>query len=189
LAVADELEVLVHDDPQVLEDPAARRRATERLLEVIADIDRFERHDAPNDPATAAGTRRHEVRRSSHELLAAARARLGDRLTPAQAHHECDAGSLLVDIRPYEQRRADGLVPGAHLVDRNVLEWRLDPTCPWRHPALDGPHRRVILLCDEGYQSSLAAATLVTMGLDTATDVIGGFRAWRLSGLPVAPSP
>lgn len=119
-------------------------------------------------------------------LLAEARAQL-DRLTPAQARAEMARGAALVDVRPDGQRARDGAVPGAHVVGRNVLEWRLDPACPYRDPALARPGARVVLLCDEGYQSSLAAATLRRFGLD-ATDVEGGFQAWRAAGLPVEPS-
>ncbi len=93
-----------------------------------------------------------------------------------------------IDIRGDRQREADGLVPGAHVVARNVLEWRLDPECPHRDPACARRDRLVVLLCDEGYGSSLAAANLRRLGLD-ATDVDGGFQAWRAAGLPVEPAP
>ena len=88
------------------------------------------------------------------------------------------AGARLVDIRSDGQRAADGLIPGAQAVPRNMLEWRLDPVCPHRDPELSEPGTRIILLCHEGYQSSLAAATVRSFGVD-ATDVIGGFCAWR----------
>jgi rhodanese-related sulfurtransferase len=89
------------------------------------------------------------------------------------------AGALVVDIRPVEQRRRDGDLPGALVIDRNVLEWRLDPTSPYR--TLDvARDRRVIIVCDEGYSSSLAAATLQELGLPRATDLVGGFQAWLL---------
>ena len=118
------------------------------------------------------------------ELLAAARARLA-RLTPEEAHAAMGAGALLVDIRSDSQRAADGLVPGARVVARNVLEWRLDPASPFRDPELARPDARLMLLCDEGYQSSLVAATVQSFGIAGATDVIGGFRAWRAAGLPI----
>ena len=92
-------------------------------------------------------------------------------------------GALLIDIRPVEQRRRDGAIPGAQVVSRNVLEWRLDPTCEDRNPELARTDCPVILICNEGYQSSLAAATLCDFGLD-ATDVIGGAQEWIRSGLP-----
>jgi len=97
------------------------------------------------------------------------------------------AGALLVDIRSDSQRATDGLIPGARFVPRNVLEWRLDPACPYRDPELARREARIVLLCAEGYQSSLAAATVRSFGVFAATDVIGGFRAWRAAGLPVEP--
>jgi rhodanese-related sulfurtransferase len=119
------------------------------------------------------------------ELLAEAQAEL-ERLSPAEAHAAAQAGDLLIDIRPFEQRRRDGLVPGATVVDRNVLEWRLDPRGEHRDPCLARPNRRIILICDEGYQSSLAAATLLRFGLE-ACDVIGGVQEWMAAGLPLEP--
>ena len=121
---------------------------------------------------------------SVEQLLAAARAGL-ERLTPEDAHAAMRDGALLVDIRSDSQRADDGLIPGAHVVARNVLEWRLDPACPHRDPELGRPEARIVLLCDEGYQSSLAAATVRSFGVTAATDVIGGFRGWRAAGLPV----
>lgn len=121
------------------------------------------------------------------ELLAEAQAEL-DRLTPAEAHAAARQGALLIDIRPLEQRRRDGLVPGATVVARNVLEWRLDPGGTHRNPDLARLDRRIILICDEGYQSSLAAATLLRFGLN-ATDVIGGVQDWKAADLPLDPYP
>lgn len=95
------------------------------------------------------------------------------------------AGALLIDIRSEAQRARDGVVPGAVFIPRNVLEWRCDPTSPHRDPRVDGRARRLILMCDEGYQSSLAAATLHELGLTRTADVIGGFQAWRAAGLPI----
>jgi len=89
--------------------------------------------------------------------------------------HERDA--LIVDIRPSEQRVRDGELPGAIVVDRNVLEWRLDPTSPDRIPAASHPDREIVLVCNEGYASSLAAASLQRLGLRRATDLDGGFQA------------
>jgi rhodanese-related sulfurtransferase len=83
-----------------------------------------------------------------------------------------------VDIRPVEQRQRDGELPGAIVIDRNVLEWRLDPTCPHHIPEVNCADTRIILVCNEGYSSSLAAATLVGLGLSRATDLRGGFQAW-----------
>jgi len=118
------------------------------------------------------------------QLLDAARVQLR-RLTAEQAHAAMQQGSTLVDIRSDSQREADGVIPGATFVPRNVLEWRLDPACSHRDPALGRADARIVLLCDEGYQSSLAAATIRSFGVGDTTDVIGGFRAWQAAGLPV----
>jgi rhodanese-related sulfurtransferase len=91
-----------------------------------------------------------------------------------------------VDTRSEAQRRRDGLIPGALIVDRNVLEWRLDPASPWRVPELRDHAQRVIVVCNEGYSSSLAAAALQELGLVNATDLAGGFQAWAAAGLPVS---
>lgn len=127
--------------------------------------------------------------RSIDEILAAARARL-DRLDPERAHLACRTGALLVDIRPAAQRAAHGTVPGSLAVERNVLEWRFDPRCPTRLPQVAGYDLPVVILCQEGFTSSLAAAALQDLGLWRATDVVGGFVAWRLAGLPaLGPTP
>jgi rhodanese-related sulfurtransferase len=90
-----------------------------------------------------------------------------------------------VDIRAESQRERDGVVPGALFIPRNVLEWRCDPQSEWRDERVADPGRRLIVMCDEGFASSLAAATLRQLGLEHATDLIGGFQAWRAAGLPV----
>jgi rhodanese-related sulfurtransferase len=113
---------------------------------------------------------------SAESLLADARAQL-ERVTYAEALEEQSAGARLIDIRSSEHRARDGEIPGAIVIERNVLEWRLDPASPHRDEQLARPGARMILVCDEGFQSSLAAATLRLFGLD-ATDVIGGFRGW-----------
>ena len=118
------------------------------------------------------------------ELLNRARRDL-NRVEPEQAAAELAGGALLVDIRPADQRSAGGEIPGATVIDRNVLEWRLAPDSEWRIDAVAGHDTRVIVLCNEGYSSSLAAATLKELGLVNATDVIGGFQAWKAAGLPV----
>jgi rhodanese-related sulfurtransferase len=92
---------------------------------------------------------------------------------------------VIVDIRSDSQRQRDGVVPQALVIARNVLEWRCDPASRWRDPAVSDPSREIVLMCDEGYQSSLAAATLIDLGLPRATDLVGGFQAWRRAGLPV----
>jgi rhodanese-related sulfurtransferase len=122
------------------------------------------------------------------QLLDAARARL-QRVDPAAGQAAMADGARLVDIRADSQLAQDGVVPGALVLSRNVLEWRLDPDCAHRHPDAPGTDERVIVMCNEGYQSSLAAATLQDLGFDRATDLIGGFQAWRAAGLPVAPAP
>lgn len=121
--------------------------------------------------------------RTINEVLADARGRL-TRLDPEQAHAEALDGAVLVDIRPAAQRADEGEVPGALIVERNVLEWRLDPVSDARLPQATGHDLRVIVFCSEGYTSSLAAASLHDLGLGRATDVVGGFRAWRAAGLP-----
>ena len=88
------------------------------------------------------------------------------------------AGALVVDIRPIEQRHHDGGLPGAVVIDRNVLEWRLDPSSPHRLPVAYDPDRRIVLVCNEGYSSSLAAHTLQRIGLANATDLCGGYQDW-----------
>ncbi|EFQ83280.1 hypothetical protein HMPREF0063_11553 [Aeromicrobium marinum DSM 15272] len=122
---------------------------------------------------------------SVDELLAHARAQL-DRLTPAEAAARVDAGALLVDIRPAWQRAEDGEVPGSWVVERNHLEWRLHPGSGAALPHATA-EQEWIVLCTEGYTSSLAAASLVSIGL-RATDVDGGIRAWTRAGLPIARS-
>jgi len=115
------------------------------------------------------------------DLLAAAREEI-ERLTPVETSAAVGRGAILVDIRPSEQRRRDGEVPGAHVIGRNVLEWRLDPRGEHRDPAVAREDRQVILICDEGYQSSLAADTVRRLGVDAA-DVIGGVQQWWAEGL------
>jgi rhodanese-related sulfurtransferase len=108
------------------------------------------------------------------------RARSGlDRVQPADLTSEVAAGALVIDTRPIEQRQRDGELPGALIIDRNVLEWRLDPTCPHHIAEADSATRRMIILCHEGYSSSLAAASLRQLGIERATDLVGGFQAWR----------
>lgn len=119
------------------------------------------------------------------ELLAVTRRRLV-RLEPAEAYLAAKDGGLLVDIRPAAQRAAEGEIPDALIIERNVLEWRLDPTSEARLPAATGHDIRPIVFCSEGYTSSLAAVSLQDIGLYRATDVIGGFRAWQAAGLPTS---
>jgi rhodanese-related sulfurtransferase len=122
------------------------------------------------------------------DLLAEARSMLPHRHRPAEALAAQAKGALLVDIRGDDQRRAGGLIPGALVLPRNSLEWRCDPASPWRHPAMTDRSRPLILICNQGFQSSLAAATLHRLGLVNATDLDGGFLAWAAAGLPVVPT-
>ena len=102
-----------------------------------------------------------------------------DRVQPADLESELAAGALVIDTRPIDQRKRDGDLPGSLIIDRNVLEWRLDPTCPDHIPQASDADVRVIVVCNEGYSSSLAAATLRKLGLVHATDLMGGFQAWK----------
>ncbi|HYZ91354.1 MAG TPA: rhodanese-like domain-containing protein [Actinomycetota bacterium] len=115
--------------------------------------------------------------RTIDQLLAEARKNL-DRVRPEDLGAEQNAGALVVDIRPIEQRSEDGELPGAVVISRNVLEWRLDPASEHRIPET-GYDKRIIVVCNEGYQSSLVAATLRELGIERATDLDGGYQAWR----------
>ena len=125
------------------------------------------------------------TRRTIDELLEEARAFL-DRLEPHGALEAVGSGALLVDIRTDTNRARDGIIPGSLHLPRTVLEWRVDPDSPWRNPHVGGLDRHLVLVCDHGHSSSLAAATLVRLGFTRATDLIGGFAAWRDAGLPTA---
>jgi rhodanese-related sulfurtransferase len=122
------------------------------------------------------------------DRLLAEERRLLDRLDPQEAFDAVrERGGVIVDTRSHEQRLAGGVIPGAIRIHRNVLEWRVDPSSGWfdqRFATFDGP---VIVMCHEGYSSSLAAATLQRLGMTRATDMAGGFEAWAAAGLPVEP--
>ena len=136
-------------------------------------------------PATAAATTEVPAgARTIDEVLGEARSGLV-RLGPEQAYAAQRAGVVLVDIRPAAQRAAEGGIPGALIVERNVLEWRFDPASEARLPEA-GYGARVVVFCSEGYTSSLAAAALQQLGVRHATDLVGGFVAWRAAGLPVS---
>jgi rhodanese-related sulfurtransferase len=117
--------------------------------------------------------------KSIDEYLASARSRL-ERVPPEELEAALSAGALLVDIRPEVNRADEGEMPGAIVIDRGVLEWRLAPSSDARVVDIE-PGKRVILFCNDGYQSSLAAAILIDLGVDGATDVVGGYRAWKSS--------
>ncbi|MFD4945796.1 MULTISPECIES: rhodanese-like domain-containing protein [unclassified Streptomyces] len=107
------------------------------------------------------------------------------RVGPQEAVAAAADGALLVDIRYAELRERDGLIPGALVVERNELEWRLDPQGSHRAPEAVSHDLHIVVVCNEGYASSLAVASLRQLGLHRATDLIGGFQAWRAAGLPV----
>ena len=113
------------------------------------------------------------------DLLVEARAGLPRRPGPGDLAALLERGALVVDIRPIENRSTEGELPGAVVVDRNVLEWRLDPASPHRIPEVTDHDREVVLVCNDGYASSLAAEALQRLGLHRATDLDGGYRAWR----------
>ena len=138
------------------------------------------RPGSPEDPAPDPAIERH---------LAAVRSTY-PRLSATAAADRYRRGALLVDIRPEAQRHQFGDIPAAVVIERNVLEWRLDPTSPDRDPQVtDDPDRVVVVICQEGYASSLAAASLRAIGVRGATDLDGGFVAWKAAGLPVRGGP
>ena len=124
------------------------------------------------------------MRRSIDEVLTAARARLR-RLTPAEASSAMQDGAVLVDTRDGDVRAHEGTIPGAVHAPLSVLEWRVDPASGYQDPAFAGKEDRLIIICREGYSSSLAAVRLHELGFVNTTDVIGGFAAWVAAGLPV----
>jgi rhodanese-related sulfurtransferase len=120
----------------------------------------------------------------SADVLVEEARRAIERVTPERAQQAVDHGALLIDIRPAEQRARHGIVPGALIIERNVLEWRLDPTGDHRLPQVTSHAQHVLILCQQGYASSLAAASLAALGFQRPGDVIGGFDAWAAAGLP-----
>ena len=125
------------------------------------------------------------TRRSIEEYLADARTGL-HRLSPQEAFEAQQSGALLVDIRPQANREAEGVIPGTIAIERTVLEWRLDPASDARLP-IAAYDMHVVIVCNEGYSSSLAAATLQELGIHRATDLDGGYRAWKQANLPTVP--
>ncbi|MBB3675794.1 rhodanese-related sulfurtransferase [Modestobacter versicolor] len=122
------------------------------------------------------------------DVLAASRVGV-HRLTLAELVAAAARGALVVDTRTEQHRRVQGEFPGALVIDRTVLEWRLDPTSPWRIPEATGPDLEVVVVCRHGYSSSLAAASLRAVGLHRATDLAGGVQAWRAAGMPMSDGP
>ena len=117
------------------------------------------------------------------DILAVARGRLR-RISPHETHAAVQRGATLIDIRPAAQRAEHGEIPGAIIIERNVLEWRFDPMAESRLPVA-GYAVQVVVFCSQGYSSSLAAASLLDLGVHRAADMVGGFQAWRDAGLPV----
>jgi rhodanese-related sulfurtransferase len=130
----------------------------------------------------------HAGRRTVDDLLADARARLV-RLGPEEARAAQIAGAVLVDVRGDDQIREHGSIPGAIRIPRNVLEWRADPSCVARDPRIADLGATIVIVCQQGYQSSLAAGNLQDLGFSRATDLDGGFEAWRAAGLPIEDAP
>jgi rhodanese-related sulfurtransferase len=175
-----------------ISDRPAEAGTTDRPTETRTADRPAEARTADRSAEARAADRSAEIRvagrpagaRTIDEILAEKR-RLLRRLTPAEAYERFrDHGALIVDIRPAAQRAAEGEVPGALIVERNVLEWRFDPASDARLPQAAGYDVEVIVICSEGYTSSLAAAALHELGLTRSTDVVGGFQAWRAAGLP-----
>jgi rhodanese-related sulfurtransferase len=128
------------------------------------------------------------VRTTIDDLLDEARRGLV-RLEPAEAAEAALTGALLVDVRSADERRLRGVVPGSLHLPLSVLPWRCDPDSAHRNPAVPGLDGRLVLFCADGYSSSLAAASLQRIGFARATDMVGGFTAWRAAGLPTVPAP
>ena len=129
------------------------------------------------------------TRRNVDDLLAAARRRIAPRHTAKEAYEALSKGALIVDLRSNDDRRQRGVVPGSIHIPRSVLEWRVDPDCEFRNPAACDLEREVILMCADGFSSSFAALSLRELGYRRATDLVGGFSAWKADGLPVHPAP
>ena len=144
--------------------------------------------DSARQPADDQSVNTPQKRRTLDELLEEARTRIR-RFEPnaAFAAHEC--GAVIIDIRSDGDRERDGIVPGSIHIPRTVLEWRLDPDSPSRNPHIGGLDQQLLVLCDHGCSSILAAATLVDLGFAHAGDVIGGYAAWREVGLPTGSAP
>ena len=148
---------------------------------------RLEQNIAQAKALTNSEIKNAKMIKTVDQLLDEARALLPYRLSPEETLKEIAAGTLVIDIRGDEQQRQDGLIAGAIVIRRNVLEWRCDPASPWHHHAITHHGQKVVIFCNEGYQSSLAAANLQQLGLRHATDMVGGFSSWKESGLPIAP--
>ena len=135
--------------------------------------------------ATRWTSRPRPLRRTAADLVADARRLIGPRFEPEEARMAMSRDALLVDLRSQEERRREGVVPGSIHIPRSVVEWRVDPDSDYSNPYLGGLERELILFCADGYSSSLAAASLRELGCGKATDIVGGFAAWKAGGLPV----
>jgi rhodanese-related sulfurtransferase len=124
----------------------------------------------------------NSTRRTLDQLLDEARARV-DRYEPRAAFSAVERGALIIDIRSADDRQRDGIVPGSLHIPRTVLEWRLDPDSAWRNPYVGDLDQQIVLICDHGCSSLLAAATLVDLGFTSVSDIVGGFAAWCEAGL------
>ena len=122
------------------------------------------------------------------EMLARARKRIA-RLSPREVESARESGAVIVDTRDSVDRAAEGVIPGSVLVTRNTLEWRADPSSELPDPRLADLDRQLIVVCNDGYSSSLAAASLQDLGFSRATDLAGGYRAWKRAGLPTEDAP
>ncbi|HEX2506491.1 MAG TPA: rhodanese-like domain-containing protein [Gaiellaceae bacterium] len=127
-----------------------------------------------------------KTRRTVADLVAAAREKIEPRLTPEAAREAASRGALLVDLRSEEDRRGEGVIPGSLHIPLSVLHWRVDPESGYANPHVGGLDRQLVVFCSDGLASSLAAASLRELGCERATDLVGGYRAWRTAGLPVA---
>ncbi|MGI4895008.1 MAG: rhodanese-like domain-containing protein [Janthinobacterium lividum] len=123
-----------------------------------------------------------------NEVLSAARDGV-DRLTATQTAAAAQRGALIIDTRTEAHRREQGEFPGALVIDRTVLEWRLDPMSPWRIPEASSYDLEVVVVCRHGFSSSLAAASLRALGLHRSTDLVGGVQAWVAAGYPLDSGP
>jgi rhodanese-related sulfurtransferase len=125
------------------------------------------------------------ARRTIDEVWADARERI-TRLAPHEALQALTEGAFLVDLRSIDERAREGIIPGSLHIPRSVLEWRVDPDCEHRNPAVSRLDARLILFCAEGYSSVLAAVSVQQLGFERVGDMVGGFAAWKAAGLPVA---
>jgi MFS family permease len=135
--------------------------------------------------ATRWTSRPRPRRRTAAELVADARRRIAPRFEPQEARQAMSRGAVLVDLRSEDERRRTGVIPGSVHIPRSVLEWRVDPDSGYANPHLGGLERELILFCADGFSSSLAAASIRELGCTKATDLVGGFTAWKAAGFPV----